>query len=278
MDILKFCEICFRRPNEVGTLLISSCRHMVCRRCTGGGSRTNCAVCQREARIIELNDETMPEQLKEYFDQSDQLTKSYKVTQFQMEKMDKYIAGKVHLLAKYEEKKKTMKKLKDHSDALKKAILEETTLIRKLYERRKSPGGSARNTPSSANLAAGGSSESLRVATLERNMQKLAVKRTRTPATSSSESDLATTRPQSSKSSGSKRTPVSSPDDVFKVPTYSPSLGRVPSSAELPASTRDRIYQQQVRNMDKAMSLPSGSNLKVKNRGSDIERARNMHF
>ncbi|XP_038121801.1 zip homologous protein 3-like [Culex quinquefasciatus] len=270
MNVLKFCELCFRRPNEVGTLLISSCRHMVCRRCVTG-SATACSVCQREARIIELNDATMPEQLKEYFDQSDQLTKSYKVTQFQMEKMDKFIAGKVHLLAKYEEKKKTMKKLKEHSDALKKAILEETALIRKLYERRKSPGGS-RSTPSSSTSAAGGSTESLRVATLERNMQKLTVKRTRTPATSSSESDLA------SKSSGSKRTPVSSPDEVFKVPTYSPSLRRVPSSAELPASTRDRIYQQQVRNMDKAMSLPVGPKLKVKNRGSDIERARNMHF
>ncbi|KAL1404647.1 hypothetical protein pipiens_005278 [Culex pipiens pipiens] len=228
MNILQFCEICFRRADAVGILLISSCRHMFCRRCSPT-DRTRCAVCSLEARIIDLCEQTMPEPLKEYFDlDDDQLTKSYKVAQFQSEKMDKLIARKLPVLAKYEEKKQTIRKLKEHSDSLKQAILQETTLIRKLQERR--PASVAQS-----------------VAALERNMRKLAVKRSHHGPGSTSSGSSHQSRSRKSNATGSKRVPVTSPDDaLFKVPTFSPSLGRAATrSAELVSEARERMLLQQ---------------------------------
>uniref|UniRef100_A0A8D8K750 (northern house mosquito) hypothetical protein n=1 Tax=Culex pipiens TaxID=7175 RepID=A0A8D8K750_CULPI len=63
-------------------------------------------------------------------------------------------------------------------------------------------------TPSSSNSVAEGSTESLRDATLERNMPRLTAKRKQTTATNSSESGLASARAENSKSTGRSGLPL----------------------------------------------------------------------
>ncbi|XP_058817357.1 zip homologous protein 2-like [Topomyia yanbarensis] len=289
-----FCEICFRRPQSTGNLLISSCRHLFCRRCAN--SVTNCSLCKQPCRIIELRQDKLPEPLKDYFASgTDLLAKAVKVISFHLDKQDAFIANKIGLLEKYEAKKLKFQKLKEHYESLKKAIDEEVAIMRRMRQQRKSPG--ILNISPAGPVYVRSQPDSLRVSTLKKVTPTSTLKRSRASGSNSStSSDLGSgggTRfdpsnsqvsnvssskrftptsksgsYQSPKLAGSarERKPLVSPIETFKKPT------------DLATTARAGIYREAIRNINDAMKRLNQPVLKVSNRGSDIERARNVLF
>ncbi|XP_058448763.1 zip homologous protein 2-like [Malaya genurostris] len=285
--MILFCEICFRRPECVGYLFVSSCRHMFCRRCAN--SVTNCTVCKIPCRIIELRKDALPEAIKDYFiPEQDLLSKVVKVTKFQLEKQDAFIANKISVLDKYAAKKEKIRQLKEHYESLKKAINEEMTIISKMRQP-----GMLNNAPTEP-VSMSSQSVSLRISTLKKmtptTAAQQASKRTRISRSSSGSSGIGTVNgtpchasssqvPSSSKrispsprprtgftSNERKSKPIISPIESFKKP------------ADLVSSARPGIYREAMRNISKAMERPNQPVLKFSNRGNDIERARNVIF
>lgn len=262
---------------------------MFCRRCAS--STTDCTVCKQPCRIIELQKNKMPEQLNDYFvPAADLLTKSIKVANFQLQKQDAFIAGKLGILEKYEGKKQKHVKLREHYEALKKAIEEEFVLIRKMRDQRRSP--SILNASPSGSLFFQ-SQDSLRVATLKKYTptDQQGMKRNRHVGSESGSSGIGTgsgglrremTNSQASYASGAKRiTPGSrgsqSSTGSAKEPSISP-IETFKKPNDLVATARPGIYQQTVRNIHNAMRRSTAAVVKVNNRGSDIDRARNAFF
>lgn len=246
---------------------------MFCRGCITRPDQ--CCVCQIPCRTIELRPETLPEDLKDYFVPAEKLlTKALKVAQFQRDKQDAFIAGQLEIkLQKYETKKKSIEKLKQHYESLDAAVKEERVLIRKLREQRKSPGmlTASPNSPLwlcnqkdslwSIAQAKDGSPRTPRVPTVG------VASRSRWSSLVSQHSNMSVgSSNKSGGSAGPMRRPTISPIATFKKP------------ADLVHTAKAGIYEQAVRNIDRAMQLPREPVVKANRRGSDIERARNGMF
>lgn len=268
--MIQFCEVCFRQPKTPGALFLSSCRHMFCRSCGIGPGQ--CSVCKAPCRTVEIRSETLPDDLKDYFVPAEKLlTKALKVAQFQQGKQDAFIAGLLELkLRKYETKKKSIEKLKKHYDSLNSTVKKERLLIRKLREKRKSP-GTLTASPNSP----------LWICSQKDALWSIAQAKDGSPRTPQ--------HPNSGVSSGSRWSALASQRCSMSQSSSSSSGGSIGSMrrptvatfkkpADLVKTAKAGIYEQAVRNIDRAMQRPSESVLKANRRKSDIDRARNGKF
>lgn len=270
-----FCEVCFRRPKATESLLLSSCRHMFCRQC--GTSLGQCCVCKVPCRTVEIRPDALPGDLKDYFVPAERLlTKALKVAQFQRDKLDTYIAGQLEIkLQKYETKKKNIEKLKQHYESLNSAVKEEQALIRKLREQRKSPSMLA-VSPNSPMLPRG------QVSSLRMSAHVRAASPT-VPMSQSSGSHHSGSRwtPLMSQASNASQSSSVGRASGGGIPARRPSVSPIATfkkPADLVSTAKAGIYEQQVRNIDRAMKRSRESVVRANRRSNDIERARNGRF
>lgn len=274
--MVQFCEVCFRQPKAPGTLLLSSCRHMFCRQCAT--SLGQCCVCQAPCRTVEIRPDALPGDLKDYFIPAEKLlTKALKVAQFQRDKQDAYILGQLEIkIQKYEAKKKLIAKLRKHYESLNAAVKEEQALIRKLREQRKSP-GMLTASPNSPIVVRSHMGSSLRIAA-QTNAASPGTPMSLSPGAGSGSrwSNL-----MSQGSSASQRSSVGRRSGGSSAPPRRPSVSPIATfkkPADLVSTAKAGIYEQTVRNIDRAMQRSRESVVRANRRGNDIERARNGRF
>lgn len=297
--MFQFCDICFRRPDTVGTLLISSCRHVVCRRCSK--SSTICSVCEQPCRITEFCREKFLESMKDYFSPGmERLWKAFKISKFQAERQDLYISARLDQLEKYETKKQKILKIKEYYDSFTKYIDDEMSAIRKLRARRKSTNALKLLPPGTLFLP---QMDSLRISTskkevpLSESAQRLKRTRSSSTDTSTQSSMKKSTPPSRTRHSSSLRkatenkpkgTPISQSSSTKNISPFSfepASVYRTATNTEiyqksndLVCTARDGIYQEAVRNINNATKKRMEPVPRFAYRGSDIERARNVIF
>lgn len=197
--------------------------------------------------------------------------KTLKVIKFQHEKQDGYIAGRIGILEKYEAKKKSIIKLKEHYDELNTSIKKEEDLIRKLREQRKSPGVLAASPASPVVLGKRIDTQHIKGTPGTPIAQQWQTVASQSGSGSQSRwntlmTQSPTVTPHSSRGDVPSRRPSVSPIESFRKPT------------DLVSAAKAGIYEQTVRNIDRAMRRSTDTVVKANRRGNDIERARNLLF
>ncbi|XP_055614370.1 zip homologous protein 2-like [Uranotaenia lowii] len=277
--MLVFCELCFKRPNDVGKMFISSCQHMFCRICAE--SSTDCTVCKKPCRILEIIRGKIPDAVVDCFEpiSNDVIQRMIKRAKFQSEKMDIYIAAHSSIFDKYEEAKKGYLKIKGHYDDVKRACNEEIELIQKLRLKRKPRKLPPNVTPSSVPSGVYTQMRSLRISTLEKNHNSSQVQCLKRNRSSSSDSSFisrkATPTMQSPNDYIMKRFTASSDDVVFRKPLPIDCFKKPLSLLE---TTKPEIYQETMRSMESAFKRPESTVVKGPTRAGNVERARNIFY